>query len=269
MGIADYAEFEQCVEPTYESGLDDSEAAMSEAIAAAAARASQNTQPTVTNTQPTTQNTLGTTMNIVPVQNTTVAVPQAPSFAMAFAEKQNAYSPRDMELLGPSCGRVTAEQNNLMLNRKELLGQWLKFDLASINSRWAIVPGSNDKEAAGFFRVSYDGQTVAGENVTVTEYVEHLKSLGYTKAASVPYIDLLGFITESEKGIVVTDQLCIVQLPKTAAGAWINFSAVMSSQIKKGGQLPDLIGIKTAFKQGKSGNYTSVTFFPAKTEAGL
>lgn len=165
---------------------------------------------------------------VVQAQATAVAAPSAKAkFHMAFADKQEQIPLDAVEQLSLGAYRIKGEQG-ACYHENESLGGVIRLEVVSFNNRWAIGTG-NEKQTSedkALFRVSYDGKTIAGEGVTVEQYIASLKAQGYDKAKASSYIDLWGILTWTEKkGDIPQDeqQLALVQLSQTSAGNWRNF----------------------------------------------
>lgn len=208
-------------QPEYETEAETNGTASPLAAAVEAAKAAQAVEATVQEAAAQT-----TAPAVVKPANTAVAAP-ASKFHMAFADKQEQIPLEAVEQLSLGAYRIKGEQGKCYHDNEDL-GERIRLEVVSFNNRWAIGTGSEkqtseDKER---FRVSYDGKTIAGEGVSVDEYVRGLKAEGYEKAKSSPYIDLWGIMTWAEKkGDIPADeqQLVLVQLSQTSAGNWRNF----------------------------------------------
>lgn len=152
---------------------------------------------------------------------------------VAFADNKDVFDTSTVSALSMATPRITAEQGSLRVkSRNEKLGTAIRLEVISWNKRWALGCGEDkmNDEMKELFRVSYDNETVDGEDCTVAEYIESLKAQGYPKAKASQYGDLFGYITWTEaKGDIPEDEreLVLVQMSVTSLG---NFTAFCVSR---------------------------------------
>lgn len=183
--------------------------------------------------------TTETTTAVAPAKST--AVGAARKFEMAFAEQKDAFPIEAVVGLSLSVPRIKAEQGAAYVEANSL-GTKFRIEVESWNHRWLISAGvdANDpayKESMEFLKTSYDNQTVHGTEQTINEYLEYLRSIGYTKARVAPYIDLFGMVVWTEKGGDVKPEdlkIHLVQLSQTSAGNWAAFCTTQGLMRSKG-----------------------------------
>lgn len=195
------------------------------------------------------------------------AVGAAVKFQVAFADKCGVLDTPTVEGLSLATPRLKAEQGSIFMGEVDL-GAEIQFELISFNHRWAIGSGEDDKEAASFFRVSFDGVNVSGHNVTVKDYLDSLKAQGFDKAKSSNYLDLFGFLTWSEKKgpVAVEDrQLCLLQCAPTSVGAFTAFATTRGLLESRGLVKPiDVIEVHAEKRTKGSNKFTNYSFFAPK-----
>lgn len=196
------------------------------------------------------------------------AVGAATKFQVAFAEKNNVLDTPTVEGLSLAAPPIKGEQGSLFMTDKDL-GAAIQFELISFNHRWAIGTGEDDKEAKDFFRVSYDNETISGnQGVTVKDYLESLKAQGFSKAKASPYMDLWGFVTWSEKnGPVPAEerQLCRLQASQTSMGAFVAFATTRGLLQSRGlVEAIDVIEVHAEKRTSGSNKFTNMSFFAPK-----
>ena len=207
----------------------------------------------------------------VAATNTTNALTiSRPKLEPAFAA-QNGYFPLDVvESLSLAVPRVKGEQGSFFKGQEDL-GSKLRFEPISFNKRWAVGTGTDDKESAEKFAVSYDGVVLAGAKhggMKVTDYVESLKAEGYSKANVAEYMDMFCFLTWTEKGgDIPNDQreMVLLQCSPTSKGAWTAFMTTRGLLEARGIAKPLEIVEATAEKRVSGNNrYTNYSFAAPK-----
>ena len=209
-------------------------------------------------------------LTIAKAAASSVAVAQpAAKFAVAFADKNNVFDTATVEGLALAVPRCKGEQGSFFLGDKDLGGE-INFELVSFNNRWAVGTGEQDKEAASFFRTSYDSKTISGTGESLQDYVESLKAQGFNKTKVAPYLDVFGFITWSEKlGEIPVDerQLTLLQCSQTSLGAFIAFSTTRGLLESKGLAKPiDVIGVRAMKRVSGTNKFTNFEFFVPKAK---
>lgn len=196
----------------------------------------------------------------------TAAAVAAPSkgFRPAFAEQKGFFDVETVSGMSLNSTRLKGEQGSIFADQEDL-GDLVRFEIISWNSRWAIGTGTDDKEAREHFRVSYDNKTLDGDpGTTVAAYLEGLRAQGYPKAKASPYIDLWGFVTWSRKqGDVDPEQrqIVCVQCSQTSAGAFSNFCMGRGMMESKGLVQPlTEIAIKAEKRVNGTNKYTNFSF---------
>ena len=191
-------------------------------------------------------------------------------FEPAFKDKNNVFDNATVEGLSMAAPRIKGEQGSMTLGDQEL-GEEIQFELISFNHRWAIGTGEDDKEAKDYFRVSYDNETIAGDGMLITDYLNTLRAKGFAKAKKSPYMDLWGFVTWSSKtGAIPVDerQLACLQCSQTSMGNWTSFCTSRGLLEQSGRVKPiDLIEVHAQKQSNKNGDkYTNFSFFVPKAK---
>lgn len=214
----------------------------------------------------------GATAALALAKATTTAVDApkpAAKFSVAFADKNNVFDTQTVEGLALSAPRIKGEQGSMSLGDLEL-GAKAQFELISFNHRWAIGIGTEDKESKECFKVSYDGDTISGDGMKVSEYLEYLRGNGFTKAKKSPYMDLWGFVTWSEKGgsVPVDErQLACLQASQTSMGAFTAFATTRGLLESKGLAKPiDVIEVHAEKRTSGTNKYTNFSFHVPKAK---
>ncbi len=92
-------------------------------------------------------------------------------------------------------------------------GEWVDFNIFSYNKRWLASTGEDGEDAKPFLRTSYDNETLEGEVMSLKDYVQYLKDEGHAKASARMYIDVWGFVVNSDKlGLVEEEDREMIQL---------------------------------------------------------
>ena len=191
-------------------------------------------------------------------------------FEPAFKDKNNVFDNATVEGLSMAAPRIKGEQGSMTLGDQEL-GEEIQFELISFNHRWAIGTGEDDKEAKDYFRVSYDNETIAGDGMLITDYLNTLRAKGFAKAKKSPYMDLWGFVTWSSKtGAIPVDerQLACLQCSQTSMGNWTSF-CTSRGLLEQSGRVKaiDLIEVHAQKQVNKdSKKYTNFSFFVPKAK---
>lgn len=96
---------------------------------------------------------------------------------------------------------------------KKEYGEWVDFNIFSYNKRWLAANGTDDDDSKDYLRTSYDNETIEGEVISLKDYVQSLKEQGFEKASARLYIDVWGFVVNSDKlGLVEEDEREMIQL---------------------------------------------------------
>lgn len=185
-------------------------------------------------------------------------------FSVAFADKNNVLDTATVEGLSLAAPRVKGEQGSFFVGDKDL-GSKIRIELISFNHRWAIGTGEQDAEAKDFFRVSYDGETVAGSGgQLVSDYVDALKAQGFAKARVSPYLDVWAFIIWTEKdGDVPVDkrELCCLQCSQTSLGSFTAFATTRGLLESRGLVQPtDIIEVHAEKRISGSNKFTNFSW---------
>jgi len=140
-------------------------------------------------------------------------------FSAALTDKEYALTLDQVKSLGfGTLPKMAADRAGFEMGEgkdKQEFGDWVDFQIFSYNRRWLLTTGedTSDKEAGEYLRTSYDGKTVEDEVMSASEYIAYLKDQGYSKARIREYIDLWGFIRNSEKlGLAGDDEVEMIQL---------------------------------------------------------
>lgn len=127
----------------------------------------------------------------------------------AFAEFENALP----EVEFGTFPRITADLGGFEME-KEVIGDNIKVELMSFNTRYVITPGSDDKEASQLVKYSNDGVMLAdGSGTSVIDYLNTLKTThGYDDASVKTYMDLTGLLVEKGGEVIPEDDQVVVQV---------------------------------------------------------
>lgn len=164
---------------------------------------------------------------------TEVAVSKAKSLALkgsklgsAFQNQLNVIDTEALEELGQgTMPKIVADRGGFDVNKKDL-GNKLLVELFSYNERLVIAPGVDSEEAKDLVRYSYDGETIAGEDTLVKDYVASLKENGFPRAEAKQYIDLWVTIDEAPEVDELPEEaqdLVQVQLSPSSVREWKAF----------------------------------------------
>lgn len=94
--------------------------------------------------------------------------------------------------LVPGLGSIDDEDENT-------LGEWIEMHLFSWQYNWEVVPGSQDEEAKKHLGYSSDGVTIDATGISVNDHLDHLRSIGYDKAAVKQKLVVVGSLVASDK----------------------------------------------------------------------
>lgn len=212
-------------------------------------------------------NTTATETAVASAKST--AVGAARKFEMAFAEQKDAFPIEAVVGLSLSVPRIKAEQGAAYVEANSL-GTKFHIEVESWNHRWLISAGvdANDpayKESMEYLKTSYDNATIHGTEQTINEYLEYLRSIGYTKARVAPYIDLFGMVVWTEKGGDVKPEdlkIHLVQLSQTSAGNWAAFCTTQGLMRSKGMVTDDsnVIEVRAEAKAKGTMKYSNFSF---------
>lgn len=120
-------------------------------------------------------------------------------FSAALTELEYALSLEDVRSLGTgTLPKLVADRAGFELDGKNY-GDYVDFQIVSHNRRWLVSAGIDGDEGKKLLRTSYDQETLEDETMSLNEYIEHLKEEGYEKASVREYVDLWGFVVNSEK----------------------------------------------------------------------
>lgn len=164
------------------------------------------TKPTVDQPRPVRSEGAETETAVVPAKEKALTVTGG-GFSAGLSELENQIDLDSIRSLGVgTLPKLVADRGGFEDHEGTLLGDWVKFQIVSFNRRWLVSGGVEGEEGKELLRTSYDNETLEGETMTVREYVQYLKDEGYEKADVREYIDIWGFIEESEKAGVVNEE---------------------------------------------------------------
>lgn len=191
----------------------------------------------------------------------------ATKLQLAFVDKQAVFDVSTVEGLALALPRVKGEQGSLFAGDKEL-GENIHFEIVSTSPRWVIGIGEDTKEAKDFFRVSYDGETISGDTISISAYVESLKAQGFDKTNVSPYLDIFGFVTWAEKGGEIEPEkreLSCLQCSKTSMGNFTAFATTRGLLESRGLAKPiDVVQVTAMKRVSGSNKYTNFAFSAPK-----
>lgn len=143
-------------------------------------------------------------------------------------------------------------------------GEYVDFEIYSFNNRWLLSTGEDSDEGKELLRTSYDNETVENEALSVRDYIQHLKDEGHKDAKSRQYIDLWGFIVNSEKeGEVSDDDKEMIQLQLSPSSVKLFTAYQLQAGIKAsmGGKQPsDTVRATCENKEFKANKYAQIKF---------
>ena len=224
--------------------------------------AETETETVQTQTQTETANTKETTMT-QETQTTAVATKPLTAVATASPAASNPTAPlewvisqEEVAIFGPGTfPKVTANNAGTLEIDREDLDKAVIVRILSVNPRFAIVPGVDGDEASKLVRYSYNNHDVENEDMTVAEYIEHLKVLGYEKAEVKTYADLWVNILDSD--VVDESEIVQVQLSPQSVGQWNALRTKMNFAQRRGAKFDyDDFRVKITGERKKAGNNT-------------
>ena len=84
-------------------------------------------------------------------------------------------------------------------------GKWIELQVISYGPSWTLTTGVDGEESKKHVRFSNDGETVKGagdgdefEGMAIRSYIEHLKAIGFEKAAVKEYYNVIGMALDCE-----------------------------------------------------------------------
>lgn len=95
--------------------------------------------------------------------------------------------------------RLVGSSGRLRDGDKQGYGEWVEITLLHYQDQWVATPGDDSAEAKEYVRYSDDGVTLNDDGRTIDQYLEYLRTLGYTKAAKKEYTSLVGILEDAEK----------------------------------------------------------------------
>jgi hypothetical protein len=207
-------------------------------------------------------------MNTSIATRTEGAVAHANSkFQLAFSQIKDVFDTATVEGLSMGMPRIKGEQGSCFLGEIDL-GDKIRVSPVSWNYRWAIGTGENDSEAKDYFRVSYDNETISGEETSVHDYMAALKADGFDKARKSQYVDLFCMVTWSAaKGDIPVEeqQLAILQMSPTSIGAFMAFCTTRGLLESRGAAKPlEEIEIHAEKRTKGSNKFTNFSFHAPK-----
>ena len=220
------------------------------------------TETAEVNTQTQTETAKETEMN-QETQNTAIATKPLNTVAAATAAPSNptatlewVISQDEVASFGPGTfPKVTANNAGTLEIDREDLDKSVEVRILSVNPRFALVPGADGDEASKLVRYSYDNQTVENEDMSVTEYIEYLKELGYEKAEVKTYADLWVNIIGSD--VVDESEIVQVQLSPQSVGQWNALRTKMNFAQRRGAVFNfDDFRVRITGERKKAGNNT-------------
>lgn len=244
------------------------------AIAAAATTTTTTKEETVTTANTTETTTTVTdagaqaTMAIATAaasSATAVAVAKpATKLVLAFSDKHSVFDIPTVEGLSLAVQRMKGEQGSFFVESDDY-GDKIQFEIISVSPRWVIGTGEDDKEAKDYFRVSYDNETISGDNTTnCHDYLASLKAQGFEKARKSDYLDIFGFVVwSSTKGAIAPEarQLACLQCSPTSKGAFTAFSTTRGLLQAKGiVKEIDIVEVHAEKRTNGSNKFTNFSF---------
>lgn len=147
---------------------------------------------------------------------------------------------------------------------KKEFGDFIVVHIISYNSRYLATSGVDGEEGTKLLRTSYDGINVEDENITLKEYIQHLKEQGYEDAKERHYVDIFCMIKDSDKlGPVAEDEVELIQLQLSPASVkqWKAFQLKSGVTASLTGKQPtDLVKATIERKEFNSNKYAQIAF---------
>lgn len=166
-------------------------------------------------------------------------------------------------MMKTSQGRITS----MVGGTKVDFGKWVDFDLLSYQDNWLVSPGGDTDEAKKLAKYSDDGKVLKDSGQLVTEYIDNLKSMGYTEARLAQrMIALVSLVNCEGDANIPEGQLFQIDMAPTSRSAFEQYRKQSAFDISKGRLSADswASGIRgTASVRTQTGStkeYTVLTF---------
>ena len=196
-----------------------------------------------------------------------IAAP-ASKFRAALQEYKNALGMDIISQLGygvlPKIVADRAGFETELSGKKVELGDWIDFKIVSYNDRWLISAGVEGDGGKDMLRTSYDGETLENDGGSVHDYIQDLKEQGFHKAGSRKYVDVYGFVVNSQKkGETPEEDLEMIQLQLSPQSV----KAFTGFQVKLGVQasitkssVSDVVRCTIEKREYNGNKYASISF---------
>lgn len=116
---------------------------------------------------------------------------------------------------------LKAKSGFIVDNANANLGNECVLELVSYNYKWVLTPGEEGEEPAKLLRTSYDGVTVENSGQSCEEYLQFLKSQGYTNAKITKRIDAIGILTDAgTAGYARINDMVLIDIAPTSVGSF-------------------------------------------------
>jgi hypothetical protein len=135
------------------------------------------------------------------------------------------------------------------------LGETVDVQLLSWSETFVVSPGSDKEEAKDFVRYSRDGVTIDETGEDVNQYLKYLRETeGYKDASKKKYIELIGFLTASQKSGGPTGEIVQVSLSPQSLLTFQAYMANVAVRVRLGQITAEGVENIRVTAEGKSGN---------------
>lgn len=183
---------------------------------------------------PTAQAKTAATTAIATASSTSLVAATGSKFSAALQDLKYNFSLEDVRSIGLAAPRITVDTGGFSKDGKDL-GKSLTIQILSHNPRYLVSAGVNGDEGKELVRFSYDGVTIDGENTTLKDYVDYLKTQGYEKAAIKEYFDIWAIVTNGgDDAADIIGEMVVLQLSPQSAGQFKLFCIAQGVKIARG-----------------------------------
>lgn len=136
--------------------------------------------------------------------------------------------------------RLIGSNGNVMDKDGKVLGQFADIQLLSWSETYVVSPGSDTDEAKKLVRYSRDGVTIDETGEDVNAYLKTLREVEkYPDASKKKYIELVGFLTASDKPSEHAGNLVQVSLSPQSLLSFQAYMANVAVRVRLGSLVAD------------------------------
>jgi hypothetical protein len=197
------------------------------------------------------------------VRETKVAA-AAKKFVKAMDDKENVFDPASLDF--NTFPRVVVGLDGFSIDDGRDLGKVIQIEVMSFNSRFVAAPGDDSDEAKQHVRYSLDGIHIDSKDdfngTLISDYIKHLKHLGYNDADRKEYLSIYGFMTHSDGAeIAEADrEIIALQVPPQSRTLFDRHRMTEGVKIARGVVAPTDFLVCTQEKVNGTKKYAQIKF---------